>query len=112
MNRYRIAVIAGSLRKDSFNRRLGSALARLAPPDFSFQLVRRSAASAYGVYLALADAGSEGVVDRRMAQGALRSHRRDSSGVSNLPVIPTTALSSSRASVVAGSSRLTFPALI
>lgn len=49
MNRYRIAVIAGSLRKDSFNRRLGSALARLAPPDFSFQLVRRSAASAYGV---------------------------------------------------------------
>jgi len=40
MNRYRIAVIAGSLRKDSFNRRLGSALARLAPPDFSFQLVR------------------------------------------------------------------------
>lgn len=40
MNRYRIAVIAGSLRKDSFNRRLGGALARMAPPDFSFQLVR------------------------------------------------------------------------
>src|SRR5512145_1862485 len=40
MNRYRIAVIAGSLRKDSFNRRLGGALARMAPPDFSCQLVR------------------------------------------------------------------------
>jgi chromate reductase, NAD(P)H dehydrogenase (quinone) len=40
MNRYRIAVIVGSLRKDSFNRRLGSALAKLAPPDFSFRPVR------------------------------------------------------------------------
>lgn len=36
MNRYRIAVIAGSLRKDSFNRRLGSALAgRNALPSLS-----------------------------------------------------------------------------
>ena len=40
MNRYQIAVIVGSLRKDSFNRKLASALAKLAPPDFSFQLVR------------------------------------------------------------------------
>ena len=40
MNRYQIAVIVGSLRKDSFNRKLARALAKLAPPDFSFQLVR------------------------------------------------------------------------
>jgi chromate reductase len=40
MNRYRIAVIVGSLRKDSLNGKLGSALAKLAPPDFSFQPVR------------------------------------------------------------------------
>ena len=40
MNRYHIAVIVGSLRKDSFNRRLGSALVKLAPPDFSFHPVR------------------------------------------------------------------------
>jgi chromate reductase len=35
-----IAVIVGSLRKDSFNRRLASALARLAPPDFEFRQLR------------------------------------------------------------------------
>jgi chromate reductase len=40
MNRYPIAVIVGSLRKDSYNRKLANALAKLAPPDFSFQLVR------------------------------------------------------------------------
>jgi chromate reductase len=40
MNRDPIAVIVGSLRKDSFNRKLANALAKLAPPDFSFQLVR------------------------------------------------------------------------
>lgn len=31
MNQYRIAVIAGSLRRDSYNRKLAGALARLAP---------------------------------------------------------------------------------
>ncbi len=35
-NQYRIAVLVGSLRKDSFNRKLAHALARLAPADFSF----------------------------------------------------------------------------
>ena len=34
---YRIAVVVGSLRKDSFNRRLATALAALAPREFSFQ---------------------------------------------------------------------------
>jgi len=36
-NRYRIAVLVGSLRQDSFNRRLALALARMAPSDFSFE---------------------------------------------------------------------------
>jgi chromate reductase len=40
MNRYPIAVIVGSLRRDSFNRKLAIALAKLAPTDFSFELVR------------------------------------------------------------------------
>lgn len=36
MSQYPIAVIVGSLRKDSLNRRLASAITRLAPADFSF----------------------------------------------------------------------------
>ena len=40
MSKYRIAVVVGSLRKDSFNRQLATALARLAPQDFEFQQVR------------------------------------------------------------------------
>jgi chromate reductase len=40
MNQYRIAVVVGSLRKESFNRKLANAVAKLAPPDFSFQQVR------------------------------------------------------------------------
>lgn len=39
MNRYRIAVIVGSLRRDSYNRRLAKAVIRLGPPDFDFQPV-------------------------------------------------------------------------
>lgn len=37
MNQYQIAVIVGSLRKDSFNRKLATAIAKLAPPEFSFK---------------------------------------------------------------------------
>jgi len=40
MDQYQIAVIVGSLRKDSFNRKLATALARLAPPDFHFTQLR------------------------------------------------------------------------
>lgn len=40
MSQYRIAVIVGSLRKDSFNRKMAGAIARLAPPEFSFTQVR------------------------------------------------------------------------
>lgn len=37
MNQYQIAVIVGSLRRDSFNRKLATALAKLAPAEFSFK---------------------------------------------------------------------------
>ena len=39
MSRYQIAVIVGSLRKDAINRKLANALIKLAPPDFSFNMV-------------------------------------------------------------------------
>jgi chromate reductase, NAD(P)H dehydrogenase (quinone) len=39
MSGYPIAVIAGSLRKDSFNKKLADALVKLAPPEFSFTRV-------------------------------------------------------------------------
>jgi chromate reductase len=39
MNQYDIAVIVGSLRRDSFNRRFASALTRLGPSDFSYRFV-------------------------------------------------------------------------
>lgn len=40
MSHYQIAVLVGSLRKDSFNRKLADALVKLAPPEFSFQQAR------------------------------------------------------------------------
>lgn len=40
MSRYQIAVIVGSLRKDSFNKQLADALLKLAPPEFSFSRVQ------------------------------------------------------------------------
>lgn len=40
MSQYRIAVIVGSLRKDSLNRKLAQALMRLMPPEFSAEFSR------------------------------------------------------------------------
>jgi chromate reductase, NAD(P)H dehydrogenase (quinone) len=40
MSQYQIAVIVGSLRKDSFNRALASAMVKLAPPEFTFTQVK------------------------------------------------------------------------
>jgi chromate reductase len=37
MKQYQIAVVVGSLRKDSFNQKLANAIAKLAPPEFSFK---------------------------------------------------------------------------
>jgi len=40
MSRYQIAVLVGSLRRDSLNRRLATAVAGLAPPELSFEQLR------------------------------------------------------------------------
>lgn len=40
MIQYQIAVLVGSLRQESFNRKLATALARLAPPNFSFKQIQ------------------------------------------------------------------------
>ena len=40
MSKYQIAVVIGSLRKDSFNRKLANAIVKLAPPEFSFKQVQ------------------------------------------------------------------------
>jgi chromate reductase len=37
MSSYRIATVVGSLRRESFNRQLADAIAKLAPADFSFE---------------------------------------------------------------------------
>lgn len=39
MDQYRIAVIIGSLRKESYNRKLANAIAKLAPSEFTFRQV-------------------------------------------------------------------------
>ena len=40
MGKYQIAVIVGSLRRDSFNRKLANAIEKLAPAEFSFKQVQ------------------------------------------------------------------------
>ncbi len=40
MSQYPIAVMVGSLRRDSFNRKLATAIAKLAPSEFSFEQLR------------------------------------------------------------------------
>lgn len=40
MSQFQIVVIVGSLRKDSFNRQLATAIVKLAPTEFSFKQVR------------------------------------------------------------------------
>jgi chromate reductase len=42
MSKYQIAVIVGSLRKDSFNRKLATAITKLMPPEFTSTQVRIS----------------------------------------------------------------------
>jgi chromate reductase len=37
MSKYQIAVLVGSLRRDSFNRKLADAIVKLAPAEFSFK---------------------------------------------------------------------------
>lgn len=40
MNQYKVAVLVGSIRKDSYNKRLMHAVAKLAPANFQFEQVR------------------------------------------------------------------------
>jgi chromate reductase len=40
MSKYEIAVVVGSLRQDSFNRKLANAIVKLAPSEFSFKQVQ------------------------------------------------------------------------
>ncbi len=40
MSQHRIAIVIGSLRRDSYNRKLANAIQKLAPPEFSFQELR------------------------------------------------------------------------
>ena len=40
MKEYQVAVLVGSLRKDSFNRKMANALIKLAPPEFKFNFIR------------------------------------------------------------------------
>ncbi len=40
MRSYKIAVVVGSLRKESFNQKLANALIKLAPPEFSFKQLK------------------------------------------------------------------------
>ena len=40
MSQYQIAVVVGSLRRDSFNRKLATGLAKLGQPDFTFKQVQ------------------------------------------------------------------------
>ena len=39
MSQYNIAVVVGSLRRESFNKRLANALVRLGPSDFAFEML-------------------------------------------------------------------------
>lgn len=40
MSQYQIAVVVGSLRRESINRQLANAIVKLAPPDFSFKQIQ------------------------------------------------------------------------
>jgi hypothetical protein len=40
VSQHQIAVVIGSLRRDSFNRKLATAVVKLAPPEFSFKQVQ------------------------------------------------------------------------
>ncbi len=42
MSSYQIAIVVGSLRKDSFNRKLATAITKLAPPEFTFKQIEIS----------------------------------------------------------------------
>jgi len=65
MSQYQVAVIVGSLRKESFNRKLAQAIERMAPEGFSFKEV---AIDALPLYNQDADGNEVEAVKRFRAQ--------------------------------------------
>lgn len=65
MSQYQVAVIVGSLRKESFNRKLAQAIARMAPEGFSFEEI---AIDALPLYNQDADGNEVEAVKRFRAQ--------------------------------------------
>ncbi|QKV53425.1 NADPH-dependent FMN reductase [Comamonas antarctica] len=65
MSQYKVAVIVGSLRKDSFNRKLAHAIERMAPEGFSFEEI---AIDALPLYNQDADGNEVEAVKRFRAQ--------------------------------------------
>jgi chromate reductase, NAD(P)H dehydrogenase (quinone) len=65
MSQYQIAVVVGSLRRDSFNRKLATAVIKLAPPEFSFRQVQIGDLPLYNQY---DDASQADVVKRLKAE--------------------------------------------
>jgi chromate reductase len=47
MSQFEIAVVVGSLRRESFNRKLATGIAKLPPPEFSFKQVQIGDLSLY-----------------------------------------------------------------
>lgn len=47
MSDYRVGVVVGSLRRDSFNRRLADAIVKLAPSEFAFKQLQIGDLSLY-----------------------------------------------------------------
>ncbi len=50
MSQFQIAVIAGSLRKESLNRKFASAIAKFAPSEFSFKQIELGDLPLYNQY--------------------------------------------------------------
>ncbi len=65
MSQYKVAVVVGSLRKDSFNRKLAHAIERMAPEGFSFEEI---AIDALPLYNQDADGNEVEAVKRFRAQ--------------------------------------------
>ena len=68
----RVAVVVGSLRKDSFNRKIAKALAAMAPPSLSLEIVEIGAAAALQPGPDDANPPAESVAFKRAASRARR----------------------------------------
>jgi chromate reductase len=71
MHQYRIAVVVGSLRKESLNRKLAYALAKLAPPAFTFSMIEIDNLPLYNQD----DDANQSASVKRMKNEVLMAHR-------------------------------------